>query len=421
MNYKTIFLMAIIVLTGVSSILAADWQFKGLAGRKVISLAADPDNDQNICAGTDSGLYVSFNGGSYWDARISIEHSFPDLAYPPLASDTILAIASEGAVSNGIYYSDTAGNSWSMISAFTNPRRMGFDPVNPGFMYICFPDGILTSQDYGHNVSNANSGLPGLNILDVTGDGTHGLEAYAVGTNFLARTSNFGNSWTEINSQFNIPNHNPYRMEFEPNGPETLYVTCYAYFARSVNGGLSWNFTTMTALEITPIVCDPDVPGRLFVGSAAGGGVFISTNAGASFVAINSNLGDQHVRSLALDSSGGLLAGTDNGIYYLSAPIGIGESSPNLPESIKLGQNYPNPFNDHTIIEISLSEHESGLVEIYDIAGRLVKKLYEGEGGHQILNWDGQNDNGRSVSSGIYIYSLKTPDNTICKRMTYLK
>jgi len=421
MNYWKIFLIAIIVLAGVSSISAADWQFKGLAGRKVISLAANPDNDQNICAGTDSGLYVSFDGGSNWDARISIEHKFPGLAYPPLSSDTVFALASDGAASNGLYFSNTAGNSWSIISAFTNPRRMGFDPVNPGFMYICFPDGILTSQDYGQNVSSANSGLPSLDILDVTGDGANELEAYAVGPNFLAYTTNFGNSWTEIISQFAVPNHNPYRLAFEPNGPETLYVSCYAYFARSVNGGLTWNFTSMTALEITPIACDPDVPGRLFVGSAAGGGVFISTNAGVSFVAINNNLGNQYVHSLAIDASGGLIAGTDDGVYYLSAPISIDEPEPSLPESIVLSQNYPNPFNDHTIIEINLAEHENGLVEIYDISGRLVRRLYESEGGHRILSWDGLDDNGRSVSSGIYFYSLKTPDNTFYKRMTYLK
>jgi len=421
MNYKTTFLMAIIVTMGVASIFADEWQFKGLAGRKVISLAADPDNDQNICAGTDSGLYVSFDGGDNWDARISIEHNFPDLAYPPLANDTILALASDGAVSNGLYYSNTAGNSWSMISALNNPRRMGFDPVNPGFMYICFSDGILKSQNYGLNVSSANNGLPGFNILDVVGDGVHGFEAYAVGSNFLAHTTDFGNIWTEINGQFDVLNHNPYRLAFNPNGPETLYVTCYAYFARSVNGGLTWNYTEMTALEITPIVCDPEVPGRLFVGSAAGGGVFISTNAGLSFVAINNNLGDQHVHSLELNANGGLLAGTDDGIYYLAPPIGINETGPDLPMSITLKQNYPNPFNDHTIIEIDINEPENCRVDIYDIAGRLVRQLYTGEGGHRILPWDGADDEGQVVSSGMYFYRLKTADNTICKRMTYLK
>ncbi len=421
MNSKMIFFVIVIVLTAASSARTADWQFKGLAGCKVISLAADPVNDQNICAGTDSGLYVTFNGGTNWDARISLEHSFPCLAYPPLASDTILALASDGAVSNGLYYSNTAGNSWSMISAFSNPRRMGFDPVNPGFMYLCFSDGILKSQDYGQSVAIANNGLPDLDILDVVGDGANDLEAYAVGTNFLAHTVDFGNIWTEITGQFDVPNYNPYRLAFEPNGPETLYVTCYAYFAHSFNGGLTWNYTTMTALEITPIVCDPDVPGRLFVGSAAGGGVFISTDAGVSFNAINDNLGDQHVHSLALDSNGGLLAGTDDGVYYLSAPIGIGQSDPAQPKSIRLGQNYPNPFNDRTNIEINLGENTNGLVEVYNISGRLVKKLYEGIGGRQILNWDGLNDKGRSVSSGIYIYSLKTAKNKIYKRMTYLK
>ena len=64
--------------------LASEWQARGLDGRQVLSIAIDLDNIQYICAGTDSGLYVSFNGGQSWVTRITEEAQFPFVDYAPL-------------------------------------------------------------------------------------------------------------------------------------------------------------------------------------------------------------------------------------------------------------------------------------------------------------------------------------------------
>jgi len=404
---------------------ADEWEFLGLSGKQILSISIAPDNTQNICAGTDAGLYYSSDGGQNWELKLSSNTLFPFLSYLPYSSDTLITLLSGGTWSDGIYFSTDDGNSWTTGNYFINPRRLGFDPINPGYVYICFPDGILTSIDYGQNVSSANNGLPNLNILDVKGDGSHLYEAYAVGEAFLAHTTDFGNNWAEMNGLFGLEDYNPSRIEFAPDNPDTLYVTCYAYFARSFNGGVTWQYTSMPSSENTPIACDPQVAGVLYVGSTEGGGVLSSTDAGASFTQINENLGNLNIHSLAIDADGKILAGTGSGVYRCDLTSDINDTKPALPKSFSLSQNYPNPFNNRTLIEFSLDSFQHARFDIYDISGKLVKTLFNGnhpgENGIQSVIWDGTDNGGSIVSSGIYLYRLKTDSGSISRKMILLK
>jgi hypothetical protein len=410
----------LIVLLSVSAS-ANYWEFLGLSGMRVLSIETDPINPQYICAGTDSGLYVSSNSGQSWDHQFA-NLNVPFLSYNPYDNDTLWALLGGGSWSDGIHYSIDNGTNWWPRSYMLNPRRLGFDPVNPGFMYICFEDGILKSQDSFQTYSSANTGLPDLNIIDIKGDGSNQLEAYAVGETFIAYTTDFANNWEDIGGLFGLEDYNPNRIEYEPNGPETLYVSCWAYVAISFNGGLDWEYTSTITTDNVPIACDPQVAGRLFVGSASGGGVLISTDAGATFIPFNDSLGNLNIHSLEIDANGRLLAGTEDGIYIYDFSSDIVDNDPIIPSSATLYQNYPNPFNNQTLIEFTFEGSGNVRVEIYDIAGRLVKVLFDGPvNSYQSLWWNGTDKNGDKVSSGLYVYSLKTPDQAIFRKMTFLK
>lgn len=409
----------LIVLLAVSAT-AGYWELLGLSGRQVLSIETDPLNPQYICAGTDSGIYMSFDGGEFWGHRMGNDIT-PFLSYDPHASNTIIALVSDS-YSSGLYFSTNNGDSWNLVSYLENPRRLGFDPNNPGFIYICFDDGILKSQDGGLNFSDANEGLPGINIIDVKGDGANQFEAYAVGEAFVAHTTDFANNWEDVGGLFGLENYNPNRIEYEPNGPETLYVSCWAYVAISFNGGLSWEYTPTSTVANVPIACDPQIAGRLFIGSVCSGGVLISTDAGASFIPLNDSLGNLNVHSLEIDAEGKLLAGTEDGIYVYDFSSTVAEADPVLPLSAALYQNYPNPFNNRTLIEFTSKRVENARLEIYDITGKIVKILFDGPAnGYQSLWWDGTDQNGNKVSSGLYIYSFKTADQAIYRKMTLLK
>jgi hypothetical protein len=85
------------------------------------------------------------------------------------------------------------------------------------------------------------------------------------------------------------------------------------------------------------------------------------------------------------------------------------------PSEIYLAQNYPNPFNTSTIIQFSVLSRSSAPIHlaIYDASGRLVKNLLETSplAGINLVVWDGTNDFGNEVASGVYFIALKSGDS----------
>ena len=94
-----------------------------------------------------------------------------------------------------------------------------------------------------------------------------------------------------------------------------------------------------------------------------------------------------------------------------------------LPKVTKLLGNYPNPFNPTTTIRFSLCEPGVAKIDIYNIKGRLVKHLLDCEysvGYHNVI-WDGADNSGKQVSSGVYFYRMKTQTYTEMCKMLMIK
>ena len=94
-----------------------------------------------------------------------------------------------------------------------------------------------------------------------------------------------------------------------------------------------------------------------------------------------------------------------------------------IPESFTLYQNYPNPFNPSTTIKYNLNDNSYVNVAIYNVAGELVKTLFNGpqNKGKNSLIWNAKNNENDSVAGGLYIYSVNTENNIYSKKMMLLK
>jgi hypothetical protein len=95
----------------------------------------------------------------------------------------------------------------------------------------------------------------------------------------------------------------------------------------------------------------------------------------------------------------------------------------NLPSTYALSQNVPNPFNGSTRIEFSLARAGDVTLDVFDVLGRKVCVLTRAElpsGAHTVI-WDGRNEEGRAMSSGVYFYRLSLPDHAEAKAMLLLK
>ena len=98
------------------------------------------------------------------------------------------------------------------------------------------------------------------------------------------------------------------------------------------------------------------------------------------------------------------------------------------PKQSALLQNYPNPFNPETWIPYQLSSASEVTIQIYDIAGHLVRTLLLGnqpagyyQKKHRATYWDGRNENGEQIASGVYFYTLKAGLFHATRKFTLLK
>jgi hypothetical protein len=94
-----------------------------------------------------------------------------------------------------------------------------------------------------------------------------------------------------------------------------------------------------------------------------------------------------------------------------------------VPVKYALMQNYPNPFNPTTTISFNLPEKANVSLKIYNVAGQLVRTLTDQSwdaGSHEI-KWNGTNDLGSSVASGVYFYKIETSSFQSTKKMVLLK
>ncbi|MBN2070960.1 MAG: T9SS type A sorting domain-containing protein [Candidatus Krumholzibacteriota bacterium] len=93
------------------------------------------------------------------------------------------------------------------------------------------------------------------------------------------------------------------------------------------------------------------------------------------------------------------------------------------PLTYALGQNYPNPFNPSTTIKFSIANKGHVSLKVYNVAGQLVSTLTNKvwEAGSHDIAWDGTNDLGSSVASGVYFYKLKADNYESTKKMILLR
>ncbi|MCK5597231.1 MAG: T9SS type A sorting domain-containing protein, partial [Candidatus Eisenbacteria sp.] len=100
-----------------------------------------------------------------------------------------------------------------------------------------------------------------------------------------------------------------------------------------------------------------------------------------------------------------------------------GLSSEGVPVAFKLVQNSPNPFNPVTKVAYHVPRKSEVTIRVYDVSGRVVTTLVDGvvEAGRHAAVWNGRNDAGESVGSGIYFCTMEAPDFHDSRKMTLLK
>ena len=105
------------------------------------------------------------------------------------------------------------------------------------------------------------------------------------------------------------------------------------------------------------------------------------------------------------------------GLFLLAnagaAPAASGPNS--APSKFQLAQNHPNPFNPSTSIEFELPETAFITLKVYNILGQEIRTLARKQfsPGIHALQWDGKDNNGSAVASGVYFYRMVASDRSV--------
>lgn len=169
---------------------------------------------------------------------------------------------------------------------------------------------------------------------------------------------------------------------------------------------------TPTLVGATGVAASPDIEfdasGNLFA-SSGGGGVT------SDLISIDKTTGvGSVVGSIAFASVAGMAARLDRAVATAVAA--------RVPAAT-LQQNVPNPFNPSTQIDYTLSDDARVRLDIYNVAGRRVRTLAQGpaQAGPHTARWDGRDDHGAALPSGVYFYCLSTPRGTKTRTMVLVR
>ena len=107
----------------------------------------------------------------------------------------------------------------------------------------------------------------------------------------------------------------------------------------------------------------------------------------------------------------------------LSPTAVVEERGATSPAAFALQQNYPNPFNGGTVIDLTLPAAGDVELAVYNMAGQKVATLIDGprsEGAYTV-QWDGRDDGGRALASGMYMYRLRAGDWVEARKLLLLR
>ena len=173
------------------------------------------------------------------------------------------------------------------------------------------------------------------------------------------------------------------------------------------------------SVDVVSNFSDPDNDVLTYTATSADDDVATVSVSGTEVVITPVGVGTTTVAVVASDANG--LAATQTIAVIVEVPI-------NTAKQVQLLPNYPSPFNPDTWIPFRLEEDTKVTVTIYDAGGNLVRTFelgylsagsYESKG--RAVYWDGRNDFGELMASGVYFYELSTPTSSVIRKTSIRK
>ncbi len=292
------------------------------SGKQIHILINHPENEAQLFAGTDDGLFVSQNNGSQW-VNLNLPGSVRVIAIDPFKPERMYA----GLDGKGVFVSSDAGSSWSESTSGVPVEKLAkakvhalvIDQARPNFVYAAIEHiGIAISSDAGKSwkVSAdqlAASGTVPLHFVLHE----NGQMCFGAASGDVFKSTDGGARWSPVrqgNSQTKIGG-----LARDASDANTLYAGTESGMMVSTDFGSTWRNPVPDQARISSgIVASLSVP-RLLYAFGEGAGLKRSTNGGLTWTKSDVGLGGSTVAMLASDRHGRrIYAVTGEAVHYLS-------------------------------------------------------------------------------------------------------
>jgi hypothetical protein len=231
------------------------------------------------------------------------------------------------------------------------------------------------------------------------------------------KTTNSGASWFSIAAGITSDTINS--IAIDPDNPAAVYAGTPDGIYKSSNAGAHWGHSGCT--EVSEVIIDPSQTSMLYAGTATG--VYRSTDYGDTWEDMNDGLSCLDITSMDISPDHYLYCGTDSvGIFRWSIAVHADEFRQEYPGGGNTLFATPNPALERTTICFTLMATASADINIYNTQGRLIKSFADtrySSGSHTIV-WDGCDNLGRKMSSGVYFVELHTNTRTSTTKLSLI-
>ena len=374
--------------------------------------------------GGTPALFYSENDGLSWTPLYGINNPAPTFRDVIISGDGRIYIPD---FAYGVFYSDDYGQTWTGIGEFTPDGCAAFGLHPSGVLFA----GLASGIGYIHRSADNGSTWEAIPLPDY--DSNYAVEHIHFNTqghvflgtiNGIYRSTDVGLSWEQVNDGLN--GVQVYSMTIDDQDHIYILTTqpgLFDGYYRSMDNGSTWEALDWVQ-DINYALDIVGVDGHIYAINDQT--IFVTIDEGQTWSELTDGLSEEETFNLGADlelTSSGYLYAAGRYVHRSSQPV----FSPtmdikpiNVPKefSFKLFPAYPNPFNPTTTIQFSVETHRNASLQIFDITGRLVETLVDGQigSGFHEIKWDAG-----GFPSGVYFVRLQNGNHLKNQKLLLLK
>jgi photosystem II stability/assembly factor-like uncharacterized protein len=388
---------------------AQQWDTTSL--RRSLSYRLALDTHGGVYSIGDTVLYKSTDEGATWVAVGIFKRTATSLNVDPTGTIYI------GNDAHGVFRSTTNGAHWTNSLVTEGCNALAAHPQGYLFAGLTYTGNgkVHRSTDRGDTWTGVQLPNSSNSFAAECFGFSNNNEVYAGTIDGFYRSSDFGISWTQLNS--GLSGRNVRTMTVAPNQSIFIYNTYSSSIDglyRSFDRGQSWQRVSQNAPYFNALTASSQ--GYLY--GVSNEGVFTSTNEGVAWANITGNIGtSQGLSSIVITPGGRIIVGGYRVFRSSNVLTGVSNQS-KAPTQFSLKQNYPNPFNPTTTIRFTVPHSGFVNLRLFDLQGKEARTLVNGvkESGEYSLVLDGS-----TLGSGVYFYTLRSGKFTETRKLLLLR